>query len=72
MKTKQIGISTVLVSFNFVEKVALVKDLLINIKRVVSLLRVYTFFCHYSESAYRYISDKPGFKSVMRVGNCTA
>lgn len=43
MKTKQIGISTVFVSFNFVEKVALVIDILINIKRVVSLLRVYIF-----------------------------
>lgn len=30
MKRKQIGVSTVLVFFNFVEKVALVKDTLIN------------------------------------------
>ena len=70
MKTKQIGISTVLVSFNFVEKVALVKDILINKELYLYLESI--FFCHYSESAYRYISGKPGFKSVMRVGNCTA
>lgn len=70
MKTKQIGLSTVLVSFNFVEKVALVKDTLINKELYLYLESI--FFCHYSESAYRYISDKPGFKSVMRVGNCTA
>ena len=71
MKTKQIGISTVLVSFNFVEKeVALVKDTLINKEFYLYLESI--FFWHYSESAYRYISDKPGFKSVMRVGNCTA
>lgn len=70
MKTKQIGISTVLVSFNFVEKVALVKDTLINKKLYLYLESI--FFWHYSESAYRYISGKPGFKSVMRVGNCTA
>ena len=70
MKTKQIGISTVLVSFNFVEKVALVKDILINKELYLYLESI--FFWHYSESAYRYISDKPGFKSVMRVGNCTA
>lgn len=70
MKTKQIGISTVLVFFNFVEKVALVKDTLIN--KELYLYSESIFFCHYSESAYRYISGKPGFKSVMRVGNCTA
>lgn len=70
MKTKQIGISTVLVSFNFVEKVALVKDILINKELYLYLESI--FFWHYSESAYRYISGKPGFKSVMRVGNCTA
>lgn len=70
MKTKQIGISTVLVSFNFVEKVALVKDTLINKELYLYLESI--FFWHYSESAYRYISGKPGFKSVMRVGNCTA
>ena len=70
MKTKQIGISTVLVSFNFVEKVALVKDTLINKELYLYLESI--FFWHYSESAYRYILGKPGFKSVMRVGNCTA
>lgn len=70
MKTKQIGLSTVLVFFNFVEKVALVKDTLINKELYLYLESI--FFWHYSESAYRYISDKPGFKSVMRVGNCTA
>ena len=70
MKTKQIGVSTVLVSFNFVEEVALVKDTLINKELYLYLESI--FFCHYSESAYRYISGKPGFKSVMRVGNCTA
>lgn len=70
MKTKQIVVSTVLVSFNFVEKVALVKDTLINKELYLYLESI--FFCHYSESAYRYISGKPGFKSVMRVGNCTA
>ena len=70
MKTKQIGVSTVLVFFNVVEKVALVKDTLINKELYLYLESI--FFWHYSESAYRYISDKPGFKSVMRVGNCTA
>lgn len=70
MKTKQIGVSTVLVVFNFAEKVALVKDTLINKELYLYLESI--FFCHYSESAYRYISGKPGFKSVMRVGNCTA
>lgn len=70
MKTKQIGVSTVLVVFNFAEKVALVKDTLINKELYLYLESI--FFWHYSESAYRYISDKPGFKSVMRVGNCTA
>ena len=71
MKRKQIGISTVLVFFNFVEKEeALVKDTLINKELYLYLESI--FFWHYSESAYRYISDKPGFKSVMRVGNCTA
>ena len=70
MKTKQIGVSTVSVFFNFVEKVALVKDTLINKELYLYLESI--FFWHYSESAYRYISDKPGFKSVMRVGNCTA
>ena len=70
MKTKQIGVSTVLVVFNFAEKVALVKDTLINKELYLYLESI--FFWHYSESAYRYISGKPGFKSVMRVGNCTA
>ena len=71
MKRKQIGISTVLVFFNFVEKEeALVKDTLINKELYLYLESI--FFWHYSESAYRYISGKPGFKSVMRVGNCTA
>lgn len=70
MKTKQIGVSTVLVFFNVVEKVALVKDTLINKELYLYLESI--FFWHYSESAYRYISGKPGFKSVMRVGNCTA
>ena len=70
MKTKQTGLSTVLVFFNFVEKVGLVKDTLRNKELFLYLESI--FFCHYSESAYRYISGKPGFKSVMRVGNCTA
>ena len=70
MKTKQIGVSIVLVVFNFAEKVALVKDTLINKELYLYLESI--FFWHYSESAYRYISGKPGFKSVMRVGNCTA
>lgn len=46
------------------------KDTLINKELYLYLESI--FFCHYSESAYRYISGKPGFKSVMRVGNCTA
>lgn len=41
MKTKQIGLSTVLVFFNFVEKVALVKDTLIN--KELYLYLVYIF-----------------------------
>ena len=43
MKTKQIGISTVLVSFNFVEKVALVKDTLINKELYLYLESIYFF-----------------------------
>ena len=43
MKTKQIGISTVLVSFNFVEKVALVKDTLINKELYLYLESIFFF-----------------------------
>lgn len=43
MKTKQIGLSTVLVFFNFVEKVALVKDTLINKELYLYLESIFFF-----------------------------
>lgn len=43
MKTKQIGVSTVLVFFNVVEKVALVKDTLINKELYLYLESIFFF-----------------------------